>query len=429
MSDAEPMATGGEREEDEEYVNPSKGSIGLRAKKFLASKTAGSALGQKLINSLLGPKSQRIVSALTGIACELRGKKDAKSAQNDLYKIATKFRILVKDKKLNRENTKDLEEPLHRLGVKILDALSKKKINNESVQKIHKAVEMVRKTVSKKMKDHMQEKNFKKLQNLFDIYGDVKFLNIMLNEEKYATEKKDLYENLSLVLKEQMVELEKLRSDARLKVCEAYQCKNPSLRADGKFKGSKFCAFHHREWYDKRILDPKLFYFVEENEASAWLSTHLRNLPGSENKEFGDALKGVQPITIFNFLRTERAYQTLDRGLRQRRAEIIIRKYLTAGVKNFINVDKKMLEEMHKAMDQSDHRTEERADEYPRRQSIVYGATPKDLFSKVSSQAMERLDVVFKKSFLGSTEHEQYKNMVTLPESLVKLAKEQAVVI
>mmetsp|Transcript_18210 Transcript_18210/g.44702 ORF Transcript_18210/g.44702 Transcript_18210/m.44702 type:complete len:82 (+) Transcript_18210:1251-1496(+) len=58
--------------------------------------------------------------------------------------------------------------------------------------------------------------------------------------------------------------------------------------------------------------------------------------------------------------------------------------------------------------------------------SIVYGATPKDLFSKVSSQAMERLDVVFKKSFLGSTEHEQYKNMVTLPESLVKLAKEQA---
>jgi len=268
VADVDPLT------DEEAYTSPDKGPLRLRAKKFLASKTAGTKLGRKIINRFLGPKGEKIIEALTGAACKLHGKKDAKAALVDLYKIATKIKIMADEKILTASNTVDADEPLNLLGVQILDALSTE--GKYKVEPLHRTIEQLRVIVTALMKGHLQEKNYKKMNSLFEIYGSTEFLEVVMNDKTYESEKKDLFENLSILLKEQMVELENKRARARPKKCQSYGCPYLSLAPEGKFLGSKYCAMHHLAIYGPRTSCVCTDYFVKEVETSKYLTSHLK---------------------------------------------------------------------------------------------------------------------------------------------------------
>eukprot|EP00954_Amorphochlora_amoebiformis_P027170 1383772-Amorphochlora_amoeboformis.AAC.1 len=297
------------------HQNPPKGSLRQRAKKFIASKA---------------------------------------TYQTDLYKIATKFKIMVKhpslclsrsgqsnpvshqvdEKKLDFEGTKHAEEPLNTLGVQVLDALSSKKVGKTSIDRLHANIGRIRAIVLELMRAHLQVKNYKKLEGLFDVFGNHKFLVFVLNDADYKQEKgksptkhaptepyspQELFENLSIVLKDQMELLERQRAQSKPKICSSYLCGNARVEASGPFPGSRLCAMHHRKRYMGRLENPKIQLFVSEAASSPYFIQYLTSLPAEDLKLHSSILQGSKPTSLFNFLRAVRVYERIDRSLREQR--------------------------------------------------------------------------------------------------------------
>jgi len=230
---------------------------------------------------------------------------------------------MADEKILTASNTVDADEPLNLLGVQILDALSTE--GKYKVEPLHRTIEQLRVIVTALMKGHLQEKNYKKMNSLFEIYGSTEFLEVVMNDKTYESEKKDLFENLSILLKEQMVELENKRARARPKKCQSYGCPYLSLAPEGKFLGSKYCAMHHLAIYGPRTSCVCTDYFVKEVETSKYLTSHLKANGEDIKAKFKDCLRGASPMDLFKFLRAVHTFNQLDRGLRAR-GETIYRK-------------------------------------------------------------------------------------------------------
>ncbi|GAB5369466.1 hypothetical protein AAMO2058_001406900 [Amorphochlora amoebiformis] len=404
------------------HQNPPKGSLRQRAKKFIASKAAATKLGKKIMNNFLGTNGEKIVVSLTKAASKIHGEKDAKTYQTDLYKIATKFKIMVDEKKLDFEGTKHAEEPLNTLGVQVLDALSSKKVGKTSIDRLHANIGRIRAIVLELMRAHLQVKNYKKLEGLFDVFGNHKFLVFVLNDADYKQEKGELFENLSIVLKDQMELLERQRAQSKPKICSSYLCGNARVEASGPFPGSRLCAMHHRKRYMGRLENPKIQLFVSEAASSPYFIQYLTSLPAEDLKLHSSILQGSKPTSLFNFLRAVRVYERIDRSLREQRAKVIMRKYMTKGSPSQACIEEKILAKVKSDLDRSGGK--DRPKNFTRRQSIAYTAPPRELFQVVINQVSGRLRPIFKE-FLKSDFYKNYAETIRLPPAEEKIADKQ----
>mmetsp|Transcript_7807 Transcript_7807/g.15058 ORF Transcript_7807/g.15058 Transcript_7807/m.15058 type:complete len:439 (-) Transcript_7807:268-1584(-) len=409
------------------YVSPSKGTLGQRAKKYIASKTAGTTLGRKIINSFLGTDGEKIVAALTAAAVKFHGKKEGIDARTGLYKIATKVRLAVDQKQLKKEDTLHADMPLNQFGIQLLDALSKP-AGSTNVKMLQGNISRIQSIVCEIMKAHLQEKNYNKLKHLFEIYGAGGFLSAVLDNEDYQSEKKELYGHLSKVLKRQMLQLERQRNARKPKQCAAYQCSNGAAPQIGNFIGSKYCAYHHMLRYANKLKEPVLEEFISDSEASPYFAQYLSAFEATIVDEQKETLNGTKPLTLFNFLRAVNAYEELSSGLRLQRAEIVARKYLKASSSNFVGVDKAVCDKVRADMEAPPKSTRS-PNVHPRRarrSSLGSYLPSRELFEPVCSLVRSRLKAVFSPGFLKSRQYETFSKTIRLPPELVKLAEKQA---
>jgi len=273
-------------EGDETQKKTKNQSIMLRAKKFIASQTSRTKYGKKLINTFIGEESENVAKILTTIITELKDEKTATEARDNLYRLATKFNILIEEKELTWEHTAHAESPLNNFAVQILSALSTQKndakrdsdekqgfsgprIHSPNIKVLRSNIERIRVMIVEIARGHITDKNLKVLDELFDIYGNEEVLDSLLKKPEYEDHKKNLYKNLSAILPEQTQILKKLRDLAKPIPCRVPGCPCFAVSHQGQFLLSGLCAFHHFMLFKDVIEKPQFKKYMSTGMSSA----------------------------------------------------------------------------------------------------------------------------------------------------------------
>ncbi len=309
---------------------------------------------------------------------------------------------------------------MNELGVLILEALSlpERKADIAALRAHILKVKSICKSV---FKAHVQEKNYNKLNDLFDLFGGEPVLNALLNDSKNAGLKRSLFDNLSEVLTDQRRELETRRLNSRPTRCLHHGCRLVSVRREGPFMGSKYCAMHHLLMYREKLRRPKLNQFLAEGDGFGKFMTFLSANEAKIAQRHAASLGKSSPTNLFNFVRAVKAYEDLDRPLRRQRANVIVRKYCNPSNQNtFTQIDSAAQSAIRDGMDATKSKKKVSIPHsYSRRQSIAFYAPSKDLFVPATSQVMKKLAAIFETDFLQSKEYRAFLATVTLPLRLV----------
>eukprot|EP00466_Bigelowiella_natans_P002903 jgi/Bigna1/86564/estExt_fgenesh1_pg.C_110228 len=373
-------------EGDETQKKTKNQSIMLRAKKFIASQTSRTKYGKKLINTFIGEESENVAKILTTIITELKDEKTATEARDNLYRLATKFNILIEEKELTWEHTAHAESPLNNFAVQILSALSTQKndakrdsdekqgfsgprIHSPNIKVLRSNIERIRVMIVEIARGHITDKNLKVLDELFDIYGlelirNEEVLDSLLKKPEYEDHKKNLYKNLSAILPEQTQILKKLRDLAKPIPCRVPGCPCFAVSHQGQFLLSGLCAFHHFMLFKDVIEKPQF---------KKYMSTGM---------------------------------------------DVIISKYLRVkNTTNFIHVDESKIEALLKVLKDLDDADPVDAKLAGTRyaEKAIFNVPSKEIFDDIEKQVWKTMETIFDQSYLKSGVHRLYLATIKLP--------------
>lgn len=89
-----------------------KENIGLKLKKYFASKLSETTTGQNLIQNYISERGQIIIKALCAVMLKFSGRDIARVMRRYVYKLATKFGILYTEKAMSEDKLNTAREPV-----------------------------------------------------------------------------------------------------------------------------------------------------------------------------------------------------------------------------------------------------------------------------------------------------------------------------
>mmetsp|Transcript_1299 Transcript_1299/g.1849 ORF Transcript_1299/g.1849 Transcript_1299/m.1849 type:complete len:464 (-) Transcript_1299:245-1636(-) len=410
----------------------SKGGLFYRAKKFVASKSAGTKFGRSVINNIIGDESEEIVTTLTKIATDKHGASEAKTCKDFLYKFVAKLNVLIDEKRITQKNSAHAEAPLKNLAVQLLGAFSEADEDDEkkksrasrsslrgslagctNTRVLRGNIERIRAIVGELFKPHMKAKNHENLLKVFDIFGSKEVLDGIINDPQLHKEKLAIFENLSKLLPEQLDKLIKLREASKPSACRASMCKYMAVPSQGQFKSSGLCAYHHYLTFKEHIKNPMLQTFLYEKRPQSYFLQYLRAAETIIKSTYGKVIGKVRPLTLFLFVRAAKSYEIAERKNRRALAFRLMQKYLNPNAATYIEPDQKLVNKLEKVIEDTDDQQTASSTRISR--DAVFNATPKDLFYEVLKEVEGKLEKIFSNGYLKSGIHRLYLATVQLP--------------
>jgi len=245
------------------------GGISSRAKKFMASRTAGTKLGRKAILDVLGEDGELLFNSIKDSAKIYFGETKGKQLKEDMLKMILKINLMVSEKKLTPENTSSGQEPVHALLFQAqldFDGTGHQVDPTSFVKRMGEVSDVWMKIVEKQM----QSKNLQKLREVLDMLGDKDFLTKLFNDAAY----KEHRDNISAGLARLMTMFGISDSNAATN-CQVSNCLNKVVRSRGLFRSAGFCAMHHADHFTGMCEKPALQDFLLDERASVLLTEFL----------------------------------------------------------------------------------------------------------------------------------------------------------
>jgi hypothetical protein len=289
------------------------GGISSRAKKFMASRTAGTKLGRKAILDVLGEDGELLFNSIKESAKIYFGEVKGKQLKEDMLKMILKINLMVSEKKLTPENTAIGQEPVHALlfqaqldfdgtGHQVDPSAFVKRMNDVS----NVWMEIVKK--------QMQENNLQKLREVLDMLGDKQFLDKLFNDAAY----KEHRDNISAGLA-RLMNMFGISDQNAATNCQVSNCLNKVVRSRGLFRSAGFCAMHHHDHFTAMCEKPALQDFLLDERASAMLTEFLTE---------------EDDMSPFHLLKAISDFKAISsQQIRSRSINAIKSKYLETGAK------------------------------------------------------------------------------------------------
>lgn len=242
-----------------------KQSMGVSAKKFLASKGAKSAMGQKAILHFLGERGTNMLMCLQNAAIKHIGEAKAKALVENVYVLACKAKVLYDAKMITYSNTKEFTTPINQLAIgifQVLEARKKSPTKPADVTPVALKFAQMEAMLTALLRPLIKEKNLKKVNEVIGYFGSKQFLEIFVNDPEYHEFKATLHKNLKALIKERLEDVDIMPPP---RACKVHGCAAEALDEDGKFAGSHYCAPHHDAQYKALLKEPNVHHFLVEN--------------------------------------------------------------------------------------------------------------------------------------------------------------------
>jgi len=167
-----------------------KDGVLARVKRKTASATATSALGKKVMKTIVNDETKSLLEALKRIVkSESGSQKKADDLENNIIRIAVKSFLLVENKKLQADDFLVADKPLREafeLMVKVFNG--RKRVKPEKIQealgKVEALLKKAEEVITNLLAPNLTSKNMLKISQAFGCIADVKFLvTVFKNEE------------------------------------------------------------------------------------------------------------------------------------------------------------------------------------------------------------------------------------------------------
>lgn len=307
-----------DEEKEDAPKGSGSGSMFFKIKKRMASSTANSGMGRRVVGHFLGAEGNRLMHGLKSAMRRDVGKVQARTYRNLILKFALKGKVLSDQNLVRKKDVWKMGEPMNSLGLKLYAFLKPQAIVNpgDPPKVLDLAPLMVEVVVIKKMTlhllgHHVRDKNRKSLEDLLDYIGGEHFLGLLVNDPNYEQEKVLMFDSIRKLM--QPVLEERTFNDDMVQVCDEDKCESFCLLRYGDFAGTNKCAKHYKFAYEQFVKSPDVEHFLSG--------------PGSNYFPFQEQAKDKIDRYARKILLLARKYRDQSDGTRPIMAQMIWDKY------------------------------------------------------------------------------------------------------
>jgi len=175
-------------------VKKKKTNVSMKMKKGVAAKTANTAVGKKVMKSIVNEETTTLLNALKALVeAESGSAKKAEEIEANILKIAVKAFLLVENKDLKGSDFLRADAPLRaafNLLVKVFNGRKRAKRERviEALEKVEKELQEAQKIIVELLAPHIQGKNMMRLTSVFGTVGNLKFLETIFYDDSIEDE-------------------------------------------------------------------------------------------------------------------------------------------------------------------------------------------------------------------------------------------------
>jgi len=171
-----------------------KQTVTMKMKKGAAAKTANTAVGKRVMKSIVNDETTTLLNALKALVqAESGSSKKADQLEADILKIAVKAFLLVENKDLKGSDFLKADAPLRaafNLLVKVFNGRRRAKRERviEALEKVAKELLEAQRIIIELLSPHLKTKNMMCLTSIFGTIGNLKFLETIFYEDSIEEE-------------------------------------------------------------------------------------------------------------------------------------------------------------------------------------------------------------------------------------------------
>jgi len=171
-----------------------KGGAGIKFKKNVASAGAGSAMGKKVMKSIVNDETTTLLNAMKALVqAESGSKPKAEELEANIVKIAVKVFLLVENKSIKGSDLLKADAPLRNafnLLVKVFNGRRRAKRERviEALEKVEKELQEAQRIIVELLSPHITTKNMMKLTSVFSVVGNLKFFETVFYDDSVEDE-------------------------------------------------------------------------------------------------------------------------------------------------------------------------------------------------------------------------------------------------
>jgi len=167
---------------------------GMKFKKAAASAGAGSAMGKKVMKSIVNDETTTLLNAMKALVqAESGSAKKAEELEANIVKIAVKVFLLVENKNIKGSDLLKADAPLRNafnLLVKVFNGRRRAKRERviEALEKVEKELQEAQRIIVELLSPHITTKNMMKLTSVFSVVGNLKFFETVFYDDSVEDE-------------------------------------------------------------------------------------------------------------------------------------------------------------------------------------------------------------------------------------------------
>jgi hypothetical protein len=252
----------------------------FKAKKFLASKTAGSKAGRKAVEHFLGDAGSQLINCLEAVAARNSSPQQAKEMIETILKLAFKGKLLHDEQLLLPEERDGFVEPVNTLAILVFRKLQYcqglRQEDPAEVTAINLRFAQLEELVVGFLKKHVKATTCDKASGVFQYFGGNKFLEYFLYSDACRKDRQTFYKCLLVVMKFVLPEED---LSPPVVPCKKQGCAAPSCHPDGgDFLGSSFCVKHHPEFF-AQFSKPSILHCLQGRKFEPFNAWAAKALP------------------------------------------------------------------------------------------------------------------------------------------------------
>jgi len=270
----------------------------FKAKKFLASKTAGSKAGRKAVEHFLGDAGSQLINCLETVAGKDSNPQKAKELIETILKLAFKAKLLHDEHLLTPQDIENFVEPVNTLATTVFKKLQYsqglRQDDPADIPSINLKFAQLEDLLCNFLKRHVKASTVEKAGMVCQYFGGSKFLAFFLQSDACRKERQMFYKCLLVVMKTVIPE-EDLQPPSV--PCKTPGCQDQSCHPDGgDFMGSSYCVRHHTEYF-AQLSRPSVLHCLQGRRYEAFYQWAGQALPAN-------AINFV--VSIINFTQAKR---------------------------------------------------------------------------------------------------------------------------
>jgi len=171
-----------------------KQTVAMKMKKGAAAKTANTAVGKKVMKSIVNEETTTLLNALKALVqAESGSARKAEELEANILKIAVKAFLLVENKDLKGSDFLKADAPLRtafNLLVKVFNGRKRAKRERviEALEKVEKELQDAQNIIVELLSKHIKTKNMMRLTSIFGTVANLKFLETIFYDDTIEDE-------------------------------------------------------------------------------------------------------------------------------------------------------------------------------------------------------------------------------------------------